>query len=165
MRNLQDWEGQKILFTGFVENWKTHKEETVGNVLLSNLTIRLVEYPTKRYFQHLWVHNLNSFEKIKPNLERLHQVYGVGKVIKYCRKNQTEDYSIKCLNSKYYIDRVLQDLNNLILKNAPRKKIKDKATFMLSLLESKEFIVKSLDFDYDKRLRYCSSIVQKLKKC
>lgn len=164
MRNLEDWEGKKILFTGFVENWKAHKQNNLGNVLLSNLTLRLVDKPAKRYFQHLWVHNLHSFGKIEPNLERLHQVYGTAVVIKYRRKDFTWDYSFTCLTGKYFIDKVLQDLNYLILKNAPRKKIKQKAEFMLELLESKEFIVKSLDFDYQRRLDYCKNIITKLEK-
>lgn len=161
MRNLGDWENKKVLFSGFIENWKVHNG--LGNIMLSNVTLRLIDKPEKRYFNHLWIQNYPNFKNIEDKIERLHKVFGTATVIQYQRQNGTTDFSINYLSGKYSLEKIMHDLNTLILKNSSKKKIKDKASFMKEVLLSKDFLVASLDFDYQERLNYCQKVIDKLK--
>lgn len=165
MRKLNDWEHENVLFAGYIENWKKHKDNNKGNILLSCVSIRLATEPEIRTFSHIWLHNFSNFEMVEDKLSRLCYVQGSGKVIQYTRKNGTKDYSVNCLSRKLLIEKILEDLSKLILKNSARKKIKDKAQMLKDTLTSFNFISRDISkFDYHKSKEFGERILTKLAK-
>lgn len=164
MRNLSDWESSKVLFEGFIENWNPNpSSDSAGNILLTSVSLKLIEKSEKRYFEHIWIRNYPAYRNIEDKLERLTKVFGNATVVKYRRKNNTIDYGIDYIGGKYCIQKLMYDLNLMVLKNSPRKKIKTKVLFILELLNSKNFISNTLDFDYEECLFYVNKIINKIK--
>lgn len=84
-RNLQDWDGLPVQYTGWLDRWKDN------NYLMRDVSIRAWGEES-RDFDHLWF----TFDR-RPSeqLERLTQYSGCGRVEAYWRTNGSRDYGIQ----------------------------------------------------------------------
>lgn len=95
MRNLADWEGERVHFSGTLMEWKYLKHGEIA-YLITNVEVRKWREKASRRVDHLWA--IADVEAPLPEgykKQRLVEIVMGGDVIKYKRLNGTWDYGVK----------------------------------------------------------------------
>lgn len=179
MRNLQDWLGKTVVYSGYIELW--NKETDYGYILLTNVTLRPYKASAdeNRRIDHLWF-KLDGyiFDSVK-QMGRLSNVAGVATCIEYTRSNSTTDYGILPLEgdsiAKFF--RAIMYLRKILCKYTNNKYKKNAYgivlgcnTLMLQVVDTaltlltKEELLYGINYTYEEVYKYFETLKSECKE-